>query len=580
MDVKGKKGLRLTGKIAAVVAVPMVAVVLISCIIGLNGMNGVAEVLMKEQLSASVYSLENIMDALAEGDYRYENGTLYKGEYDITANQSVLDEFKASTGEDVSIIIGDVRAATTMVDASGNSMKDQTISSEVYASMQKGETVYSDSLKIGSKKYYVYYEPITSSSGEIYGSFFVGYNQQAVSGEMRASIVKMVATLCVIAVIALIVVLLLIRSIGSVLENTIGNLEEVADGSLAVQVQDKMLKRQDELGEVARSMHKLAQSLTSIIRNILTTSSELDEFSDDFRESFQNITESISNINTAVDEIAHGATQQAGDTQQANEQVIHMGDAIDATAGNVIELTDSARKMSEYNNSADRTLKELLEISKKTNLSVNEVQRQTDNTNRSAQEIQEATELIASIASQTNLLSLNASIEAARAGEQGRGFAVVATEIRTLADQCRESADKISNVVNELIGNSNQSVRTMNEVMEIIGEQNEKLESTLAMFGDLNDEVDVVSRAIGEISQQVEGLGATKNAVLELLESLSAIAEENAASTQETSASMVELSDIVQECTENTDGLMKLSGELKENTTKFSIDKLKEGFKK
>lgn len=66
-------------------------------------------------------------------------------------------------------------------------------------------------------------------------------------------------------------------------------------------------------------------------------------------------------------------------------------------------------------------------------------------------EIQEATELIASIASQTNLLSLNASIEAARAGEQGRGFAVVAGEIRTLADQCSESADKIANVVHELL---------------------------------------------------------------------------------------------------------------------------------
>lgn len=576
MDVTGKRGLRLTGKIAAVVAVPMMAVVIISCIVGMSGMNGVAEVLMKGQLSASVYSLEELMDSFAEGDYRYENGTLYKGEYNITENQSVLDEFKANTGMDVSIIIGDVRAATTMADAAGNSMKDQAISGETYAVLQNGNSVYSDSLKIGSQKYFVYYEPITASDGQICGSFFVGYNQQTVFREMRAGIVKMVVILCMIAVLALIVALLMIRSIGKMLEHTIGNLEEVADGSLAVQVQDKMINRQDELGELARSMQKLAQELTSIVRNILTTSRELDEFSDEFKESFQNITESIGNINTAVDEIAHGATQQAGDTQQANERVIHMGDAIDATAGNVIELTDSAKKMSEYNQSADRTLKELLEISKKTNQSVNEVQKQTDNTNRSAQEIQEATELIASIASQTNLLSLNASIEAARAGEQGKGFAVVATEIRTLADQCRESADKISNVVNELIGNSNQSVRTMNEVMEIIGEQNEKLENTLAMFGELNDEVGIVSRAIGQISQQVEGLGVTKNAVLELLESLSAIAEENAASTQETSASMVELSDIVQECTENTNGLIKLSDDLKENTTRFSIDTIKD----
>ena len=253
-----------------------------------------------------------------------------------------------------------------------------------------------------------------------------------------------------------------------------------------------------------------------------------------------------------------------------------MGDALDSTAGNVIALTDSAQKMSDYNSSANEILEELLEISKKTNQSVDDVQKQTDETNRSAMEIQEATELIASIASQTNLLSLNASIEAARAGEQGRGFAVVAGEIRTLADQCSESADKIANVVHELLDNSNQSVHTMNEVMVSIEQQNEKLENTLKMYAQLNDEIHIVSQAIHEISAQVDGLGDTKNAVLELLESLSAISEENAASTQQTSASMIELSNIVEECTEKTAGLLTLSANLRDNTTKFSIDVIKD----
>lgn len=253
-----------------------------------------------------------------------------------------------------------------------------------------------------------------------------------------------------------------------------------------------------------------------------------------------------------------------------------MGDALDSTAGNVIALTDSAQKMSDYNSSANEILEELLEISKKTNQSVDDVQKQTDETNRSAMEIQEATELIASIASQTNLLSLNASIEAARAGEQGRGFAVVAGEIRTLADQCSESADKIANVVHELLDNSNQSVHTMNEVMVSIEQQNEKLENTLKMYAQLNDEIHTVSQAIHEISAQVDGLGDAKNAVLELLESLSAISEENAASTQQTSASMIELSNIVEECTEKTAGLLTLSTNLRDNTTKFSIDVIKD----
>ena len=576
MEAKKKKGLQLMGKISVVVAIPMAALVLLGCLIGVSGMNGVSDILMKEQLESAEYSFGQIMDGLSDGDYRYENGTLYKGDYDVTANENVLTEFKENTGIEVSIVVGNVRGATTMSDADGKSMKGQSISETVYEKLQAGEADYDQKLKIGSKNYLAYYLPIKNASGEIYGSLFVGYDKKTVSAMTRSNIYKMVGTLCVIAVAVMAVIAFLMRSIGKVLHNTVDHLEEVADGSLNVMVQNKVLERNDELGEVSRSLQKLVSSFKEIVKNIMTASAELDSFSGEFKESFDNIKESISNINTAVDEIANGATQQAGDTQKANEEVINMGDALDATAGNVIALTDSAQKMSDYNSSANEILEELLEISKKTNQSVDDVQKQTDETNRSAMEIQEATELIASIASQTNLLSLNASIEAARAGEQGRGFAVVAGEIRTLADQCSESADKIANVVHELLDNSNQSVHTMNEVMVSIEQQNEKLENTLKMYAQLNDEIHIVSQAIHEISAQVDGLGDTKNAVLELLESLSAISEENAASTQQTSASMIELSNIVEECTEKTAGLLTLSANLRDNTTKFSIDVIKD----
>ena len=576
MEAKKKKGLQLMGKISVVVAIPMAALVLLGCLIGVSGMNGVSDILMKEQLESAEYSFGQIMDGLSDGDYRYENGTLYKGDYDVTANENVLTEFKENTGIEVSIVVGNVRGATTMSDADGKSMKGQSISETVYEKLQAGEADYDQKLKIGSKNYLAYYMPIKNASGEIYGSLFVGYDKKTVSAMTRSNIYKMVGTLCVIAVATMAVIAFLMRSIGKVLHNTVDHLEEVADGSLNVMVQNKVLERNDELGEVSRSLQKLVSSFKEVVKNIMTASAELDSFSGEFKESFDNIKESISNINTAVDEIANGATQQAGDTQKANEEVINMGDALDSTAGNVIALTDSAQKMSDYNSSANEILEELLEISKKTNQSVDDVQKQTDETNRSAMEIQEATELIASIASQTNLLSLNASIEAARAGEQGRGFAVVAGEIRTLADQCSESADKIANVVHELLDNSNQSVHTMNEVMVSIEQQNEKLENTLKMYAQLNDEIHIVSQAIHEISAQVDGLGDTKNAVLELLESLSAISEENAASTQQTSASMIELSNIVEECTEKTAGLLTLSANLRDNTTKFSIDVIKD----
>ena len=332
-----------------------------------------------------------------------------------------------------------------------------------------------------------------------------------------------------------------------------------------------VLTRADEVGDIARSVQSLIHSLREILKNITTSAQALDEFSNTFSSSFDVIANSINDVNTAVDEIANGATGQAGETVNASEKVNEMGQSLDQTAASIETLNQSSGKMKEYNKTAAKNLEELYQISQKTKDSVLLVQDQTNLTNQSAQKIREATELITDIAGQTNLLSLNASIEAARAGENGKGFAVVADEIRQLSEQSRQSAEKIAEIVNSLLENSNTSVHTMNDVAGNIQMQDEKLLETGSMFKSLNGEIKDVTNAIEHISEQTAALDEHKNTVLTIVDSLAAIAQENAASTEETSASMLELQKIIQTCHEATSDLVKLSKELSANTKHFEL---------
>jgi len=248
-----------------------------------------------------------------------------------------------------------------------------------------------------------------------------------------------------------------------------------------------------------------------------------------------------------------------------------MGEAIDGTAVHIDNLADSTDKMRDYNRTVNTTLDELMKISNQTKEAFDVVYEQTSVTNQSANEIQEAANVITDIASQTNLLSLNASIEAARAGEHGKGFAVVADEIRKLAEQSAQSATQITGIIEVLIKNSNTTVDTMKTVTEKIDLQGRELNETQSVFSSLNEEIEEVGGAVDAIRDETSNLNNLKETVMSSVENLAAIAQENAASTQQTSAAMQELGVQVGDCGQDVEDILSMSSVLATNTRRFQL---------
>lgn len=571
--LKKKKGMRLAFKLSLTVSIPLLLITLIGIAISAGKQNSISKNLVEREVSGIAASVREAYVEMADGaDFAMSGDTLKKGNETLSENYELIDKLKQERDVELSIFYGDTRVLTTLKDSSGKREINKKMSKEIYDIIQRGESYFTDDLELFGVPYSGCYVPLYQpNSDKIVGSIFCGRSQAEVNAAAHSTIVSMALSMMGVFIVVIVIGMFVITRIVKHLDGAVDYLGTLSKGALNLTVKKDLVVRKDEVGDIARAIQRLVESMRDIITNITTSSQALQGFSEKFSASFDRIAESINNVNIAVDEIANGSSSQAAETMSASQKVTQMGTALDETTANVETLGSSSVKMREYNKTAAKNLDELSAISETTKSSVLLVQNQTNQTNDSAQEIREATELITDIANQTNLLSLNASIEAARAGENGRGFAVVADEIRNLSEQSRESAERIVEIVNTLIANSNTSVTTMNEVAENIRTQNNKIEETGEMFRSLNEEIAEVTEAIEKIRKQTEALDVQKKEVLDIVDGLAAIAEQNAAGTEETSASMAEFHEIIDSCHEATEELTKLAQNLADHTERFTL---------
>lgn len=553
---------------------PLLCTILILSLISVKAVkNGMQNEVMNG-LSDMAYGVQAAYNLVDPGDYSIKDNKLYKGVSNLSDNIDMLDNFTISSDTEVTVFYQDTRYLTTLTDSkSGDRLVGTTASKEVCDRVLTGHKIYqSTNVSIDGNPYFGYYIPLTNpSTDEVVGMVFAGKPQAETLDFINQKIRTIVLISIGLLLIAMLLALYFARKLSGAIQKAEHMLVTLSSGDLNFEIPDFLLAKRNELGDMARAVQTVQNEIKNVIAQVLATSESLLGTSRQMDDTAKSTASTAQDISMAVDGIAEGATSQAEEVDTATHNIVEIGNEISAIAEKAANLDEASTQMKQASQTASENISLLTQYSRDMVGAIESINQQVLATNTSAQDIRQAVLAISDIASQTNLLSLNASIEAARAGEQGKGFAVVASEISNLAAQSNASSKEIEGIVTKLAQESEKSVEVMNHVKEMIDTQQKMLSDTAAQFFKVDEGIDLSRTEAQSIKERSTSCNDSKEGIVDGMSNLSAISEENAASTQETTASMEMLSHTIDSLAEESQKVYDLVIQLQEKMSFWKV---------
>lgn len=373
-------------------------------------------------------------------------------------------------------------------------------------------------------------------------------------------------------IVLLVVTVIVALTMGEKMVAPLRKMQQFADNlSKGDLTEDIVVEQKNEIGATADNLNVARRQVNLLVKDITRASENIGEVIVQFEEAFASMEKSISEVDVAVEGIAQNITNQAESTLDAANEVNAIAEGIDSTSNEVASLSKNSDDMRVLSQECSDKLGELVQVNMNTKEDVLDMHKQTEVTNEAAENIRRAAGLIDAIAEQTNLLALNASIEAARAGDSGKGFAVVASEIGQLASQSAETVEKISKIIDDLIGNTEKSLVIMDRVNETVDHQVGTLNETQDIFNHLYENLNRCIASIATIGTMTEEIERQRQGITSVLGTLNSLAQDNAASSEETSAMTTDLAHIVSRSKQTVAEMKKDIDELQVDVNQFSV---------
>ncbi len=483
-----------------------------------------------------------LINAEYPGDWSVQDGALYKGDTLLNENYEIIDEFTAGTNILATLFANDTRISTNVKVGSGERQINTKASEDVIEQvLDKGE-VYTGSADIQGKSAETYYIPLKDNSGAVIGIWFVGVYTDVVNERILEAMLLIGVLSAGMLIIGIVISFLLGSTIAGGITKVKDKLRLMESGNFNFEFHDKLLRRKDEVGEIANSSRNLQLKMAEIITGIQKESEQVKLKVNHSVEAMETVNINIEEISATTEELSAGMQQTSAATEEMNASTYE----IETEVTYMKEKTANGERLAEEIKARAEKLKEETGVSYKNTSDIyhltNQQLRTSIHKTEAIEEIKELTQTIIQITAQTNLLALNASIEAARAGEAGRGFTVVADQIRILADNSKQAvsrindisynvSDAVKSVVQDsekllsfvdnqvlkdyemLVNTSNQYVNDSDSVRDIVTEINEVAEKLHVAMQQIRTAIDEITTAAGEGAEGTTDIAEKINSV-------------------------------------------------------------------